>query len=514
MRMTSVSAATVRRSAHAGPGAGSVERAPVPLLVAGLVLLAVYLAATVRLALPRYFPGPGVTVGFAQMLGPDRAWVSFLYIAMAVLTFAWYGVAVATVWRHRDAVSSAVLVAFAVLFILVLAFMYPPTAMDVIHYHADARTFWVFGDNPLVVPPSAHPYPVGMSWADRPSAYGPFWSLLTGLVVLPTGDHFLAGLIGLKLLAGAFGLGCAWLVYRLAAQLRPGWERVALVLFLWNPFVLHRVAAGGHNDIVMAFFALLALERAQRRAWPAAFAALTLSVLVKYVSALLAPPLVLYAWWHAGSDARARLRALAPAVGVAALLTVLVYAPFWQGWETFATLREQLGSAQFLITSMPLLVQYRLLPLMPPEEAATMARVITTAVYLVLYLPLIWQARRDPVRLVTAGATVLFLYAVVAAGWFRPWYMLWTLPLMAALPGTWFTPLLLAVSFFANLPDLVEQYGMHWRWLAADSWRAVSAPVVLTFWPPLLVWYFGLLRFASWHFDVPRPGRPELETPA
>ncbi|MER3421406.1 MAG: hypothetical protein C4290_13185, partial [Chloroflexota bacterium] len=360
MSTSRVPAVRITPSSRAERGAGGLRRAPVPLLLAGLALLAVYLAATVRLALPRYFPGPGVTVGFTQMLGPDRAWVSFLYIAMAVLTFALYGVAVATVWRYRDAVSAAVLGTFAALFVLVLAFMYPPTAMDVIHYHADARTFWVYGDNPLVVPPSAHPYPVGMSWADRPSAYGPFWSLLTGLVVLPTGDHFLAGIVGLKLLAGAFGLGCAGLVYRLAARLRPGWERVALVLFAWNPFVLHRVAAGGHNDIVMAFFALLALERAQRRAWVTAFAALTLSVLVKYVSALLAPPLLLSAWWHAGGDARTRLRALAPAVGAAALLAVLIYAPFWQGWETFATLREQLGGARFLITSTPLLVQYRL----------------------------------------------------------------------------------------------------------------------------------------------------------
>ncbi len=510
MSATPVPAAAIRRRARPAPASAGLDRAPVPLVLAGLGLLVVYLAATVRLALPRYFPGPGVTVGFTQMLGPDRAWVSFLYIAMAVLTFALYGVAVITVWRSRDTVSPAVLVAFAALFVLVLAFMYPPTAMDLIHYHADARTFWVYGDNPLVVPPSAHPYPVGMSWADRPSAYGPFWSLLTGLVVLPTGDHFLAGLIGLKLLAGAFGLGCAWVVYRIAGRLRPGWERVALVLFAWNPFVLHRVAAGGHNDIVMAFFALLALERAQRRAWVTACTALALSVLVKYVSALLAPPLLLYAWQHAGGDARARLRALAPAVGVAALVTVLVYAPFWQGWDTFATVREQLGSAQFLITSIPLLVQYRLLPLMSPEDAAATARTLTTAIFLVLYLPLVWQARRDPVRLVTSSATALFLYAVVAAGWFRPWYMLWTLPLMAALPGTWFTPLLLAVSFFTNLPDLVEQYSMYWRWLAADSWRQVSAPVLLAFWPALLVWYFGLLRFASWHFDAPRRTCPEL----
>ena len=49
---------------------------------------------------------------------------------------------------------------------------------------ADARTYWLYGENPAVVPPTAHPddafRPFVWVWADEPSAYGPLWYQLWG----------------------------------------------------------------------------------------------------------------------------------------------------------------------------------------------------------------------------------------------------------------------------------------------------------------------------------------------
>ncbi|MFN8559339.1 MAG: hypothetical protein U0531_19045 [Dehalococcoidia bacterium] len=66
--------------------------------------------------------------------------------------------------------------------------MYPPTAVDLFHNQADARTLWVHGANPLIVPPSAHDYPIGISWANQPSPYGPIWNLLTVVPARLAGD--------------------------------------------------------------------------------------------------------------------------------------------------------------------------------------------------------------------------------------------------------------------------------------------------------------------------------------
>jgi hypothetical protein len=115
----------------------------------------------------------------------------------------------------------------------------------------------------------------------------------------------------------------------------------------------------------------------------------------------------------------------------------------------------------------------------------------------------VWQARRDYTRLVTCGFTAHFLYLLVAAAWFRPWYMLWPVALGALLPGTWFMALVLAIALFASFPDLVEQYRVHWGWINADFGRRLVAPVLVAFWPPFMVWCIGLFRFQSWHFDAP-----------
>lgn len=471
------------------------------LAICGLLLTAVYAAATLAIPLPDFFPGPGISLGFPQMLGDDWVRVSVQYTGVVIASFALYGAALAVVWGSRGRVPAVVLYGFPVLFVLVLAWMYPPTAVDMFHYQADARTFWVHGQNPLTVAPAANPYAIGISWAEQPSPYGPFWSLLTFVPALLPGDHYLAGLILFKLMAGGFLLGCAWLIARLVARTRPGWEAVALVLFAWNPFVLLRVAGNGHNDLVMMFFVLLALERAHRRNWTAVFPLLALSVLVKFVTALLGPMFLLYAWTHTPGTARERLRALAPGLGLAALVVVASYLPFWEGRDTFSTLKNQVSG--LMITSTPLLLQERLARGMAPDEATSRALLLTRLAFAALYLPLVWQARRDFGRLAACGVNALFLYLVIATAWFRPWYMLWPLALAALLPGTWYTTLFLAISFCCSFPDLVEQYRGNWDWLAAGYWRLLVAPIAVQFWVPVVVWLVGLTSFRSWHFDAP-----------
>ena len=164
---------------------------------------------------------------------------------------------------------------------------------------------------------------------------------------------------------------------------------------------------------------------------------------------------------------------------------------------------EQMNSAQLMITSTPLLIQARLASILSPEEATYRARLLTRLLFVFLYVPLLWQSRHDFNRLVACSFNALFLYLLVPATWFRPWYLLWPLALAALLPGTWFSVLLVVISFSASFPDLVEQYRYHVPWLR-DHWRALAAPVMVVFWPSLLAWYFGLLKFRSWHFDTRR----------
>ncbi|MDA1003566.1 MAG: glycosyltransferase family 39 protein [Chloroflexi bacterium] len=278
------------------PGRSPSPRRDAPALVlaaTGAALALLYAIATARLLLPDYFPSAGISLDWIKMLGPGRRFPAVALVAFVCAAFALYGVAVALVWRHSRRLPRVLLFGFPLVFAVALLLMYPPTAVDLFHYHADARTLWVFGENPLRVPPSRTDYPIGISWADQASPYGPAWSLLTVPLapLMAFGDHLLATLVAFKALAAASYLGCGWLIYRIVRRTRPRWALFAFVLFAWNPFVVVRTIGDGHNDLAMMFFALLALERAERRDWALAFPLIAISVLIKYTTALIVPPL-------------------------------------------------------------------------------------------------------------------------------------------------------------------------------------------------------------------------------
>ena len=483
--------------------ARAASRTGAALVASGTLLAVLYAAATLRIPLSRYFPEAGLTVDFVYMLGPGWKGATVQYVGLVVAAFALYGVALAAAWRTSGRLPRVVLFGFPVLFALALLAMYPPTAVDLFHYHADARTLWVHGSNPLTVPPSENPYPIGMSWANQASPYGPLWSLLTGFAVAPAGKNMLAGVLGLKVIAAASYLASAWFVYRIVARARPGQEALAVVLFAWNPFVVLRVVGNGHNDLVMMALALAAIERAQVRNWWLAFLALACSVLVKYASVLIAPSLLLFAWQHAGATPGRRLRALTGPLSLAGLTSIAIFVPFWEGLATFDTVR---GEAGRMITSTPLYLHVLLKG--SPASGSEAIGVVTAPLrlmFLGLAVALTWQARRDEDRLISSTFSLFFLYLLIAAAWFRPWYFLWPVALASLRPRSWLAMVLIAITFSGAFPDLVEQFRWHWSWL--DSYtKQTAAPILLAFVPPALLWLAGVAVFRSWHL-----GRPVTE---
>lgn len=474
----------------------------------GIALTGTYAVASAYIPLWRYFPGPGFSLGFPQLQGvplpqaPDAQWEdsAIEYAGLVVVTFSLYAIALLLV-RRRASLPRWLLFGFPVLFALALMPMYPPTAADMFHYHAMARVFWVFSANPLTTPASTFPYPIDISWEFLASPYGPLWSLLTLPAARLPGEHMLAGLLAFKTMAAVSYLGCAWVVWRLVGRIRPGHEAFALVLFAWNPFVVLRVVGNGHNDLWMMLFALLALERAERRAWTSSVALLTLSVLVKFSSALLGPPLLLYMWTHAGGSVTSRLGLFARCGAVAVAVAAWAYSPFWAGADTFDNLSQQ---ASMMITSTPQLIELWLRSRMVDQLAATdIARQVSFVLFGALYFPLTWQARKGFEGLVAACFGVLFAYLLVAAGWFRPWYLLWPVSILALRPGRRWALLLLTITFFGAFPDLVEQYRDHWPRI--DTWaKFIAAPIVVAFLAPALLWLVALVAEARGLHSTPR----------
>lgn len=399
----------------------------------GLGLEAVYLALTVRASLFDHVHGTPIDI--VSILGADTPGLLSFALPVAA-AFAGYGAALALARGLRSRRALALVLAFAAAHALTLAFMFPALALDIFHYIADARTLWIYHQNPLTVPPEAHPsgsvYPY-VAWYQQPSPYGPLWSMLT-ILPRPAGlGDVVPPVLAFKGLAIAFYLASAVLVYSLVQRMRPGLETFAVLFFLWNPLVLLEVAGNGHNDIVMTFLVLLALALAQRNRPGSAMFILLLSALIKFASLLLVPLLVLHSL-RVG-DRRARLWTIAGLLAGVAMV-VVAYAPFWEGLATLDTARNQAT----IVANSPAAVATRLLAhVVTLATAERIARGVFGSVFGLLYVGVLWWLwrRRRPFEFESALAamtTALFFYLAVAAFWFQPWYLVWLLPLAALLP--------------------------------------------------------------------------------
>lgn len=493
--------AAPRRSPEDGAMADAPQRtearprpsAPgVALMLAGLASAAIYLALTRRMSLQEYFPGPGVTIDFKDMLGEGPARTSaILYGAFAALLALWGG-AIFAAGRMRASGRTAVLVfAVPVLLVAVLASMYPPMASDFFHNLADGRLLWRDGANPMVTPPGAS-FPIGISFGDEPSAYGPLWYVLLAPPSLLGFDHYLTSLVLLKLWMGAFYLAAAVLTWLIARRLTPGREAAAVVLLAWNPFVVWRALGNGHNDVVMMAFTLAAVWAVAERRWAWAPVALAASVLVKYTTLLAAPALVVYVLRLPAGERRAAAFGLARGTLAALALSAAIFAPFWEGPDTFDQLREQ---GDRVITSTPLLLEQQLGDRLDlaAARAHDIARWSGTALFAAVAAALLWRQRAGVLALIAAAALTLLAFNLIAAGWFRPWYFLWVAMLTPLLPGRWWLALTIAVAVGGLLPDVIEQYRNNIDALDGHLFALLALPVGAAFLPPLVVWVAALL---------------------
>ena len=386
----------------------------------------------------------------------------------------------AALWLARGVAGRAALslvLGGTVLFSLTLLPTNPVGAHDVYHNVADARTLWVYGDNPTVVPPNAHPddpfFPHVPAWQDYPSVYGPLWYVLSGAPLPLAGDRLWPNVLGQKALTALFLLGTTALAMLTAARLRPGTAVAAGVLVGWNPLLQFETAGNAHNDVVMVCFALAALYALTRRWWPAVFPLLALAVAVKHVLVLLGP--VLLVWLLCRRDVPRRRVALSLALG--AVVGAAVYAPFLADADTLAGFRRE--ADDFHITSSPgaLLHTWLWMRLhLDLAQAATVMKVVLISPYLAAYVLLLRRIARngDLTALVRTAFWALFLFLLVVKWWFWPWYLLWLAPVAALLPGS--RPALLAVVFSATAMLMYVPY----EWLLYEDRLLLHGAITAT----------------------------------
>jgi hypothetical protein len=424
----------------------------------------------------------------ATALGTDG--IGALRFAVPVLV-AFAGFA-AAVWLARGLSgrsATALVLGGTVLLSATLIPINPVGAQDIYHNIADARTLWIRGDNPTVLPPNAYPddrfYPNVTAWQDFPSVYGPVWYGVSALTVPIAGDDLWSNVIGQKIITALFLLGATAMTMVTAGRIRPGAAIAAGVMVGWNPLMQFETAGNAHNDVVMVFFALAALYAVTRRWWLAVFPLLALSVAAKYVLILLGP--ILLVWLLRRHDVPRRQIVYSLLLG--ALTAAAVYLPFFAGADTLDSFRRQ---SAFNTSSPSALLDALLIQFSGLDEVESLkvTKLIVMPLYFVSYAVLLWRIRRDAgvVSLVRTSFWGVFLLLVIATWWYWPWYLVFLVPFGALLPGS--RPALIGAVFAgASMLMYVPYFWLLWGdWIvhhASTAGVAFLLPVLLALVPLL-----------------------------
>ena len=268
---------------------------------AGLYALLPGIAAGLTLAEPTFagevFPWVRIVTKSALVALTDAGshpGAALRFLALCAGLFAVYAVAFRAVKGVQSRAVEASVFGAGALFLVLLLCAPVMLSTDVYAYAIYGRVFAIYGASPYAqTAPITHADPFmplfGIEYMS--SWYGPLWTLVSAGLAWLGGDRVGLTALLFRGLAVASALGAAALLWSHLRRTAPERAAQGLVLFLWNPLLVIETGLSGHNDAFMLALVLLGVWLHLRGWKVAAVVAITLSVLVKF---LTGPVLALY----------------------------------------------------------------------------------------------------------------------------------------------------------------------------------------------------------------------------
>lgn len=456
------------------------------LVTAGITLVIYAGAFGLPFFLGNHYAVPQLT--WVSMVG-YRLDLGVLYTLVIVALFALYYLGYRALRAHQALPVWAVYLP-PVAFALVLLAIYPPDGWDLFLYISQGRLFAVHGLNPFLVTPqdaSADPFFSYSSWWPYPSTYGPVWQMTASLLSILGGQSLWLSMVVFKVAVTAFFFGAVVLVYLILRQHRPEVRHAGAYLLAWNPLLLFEIAGNGHNDIVMVFFALLAIYLlAQKRfVWPLPMVAI--SALVKYSSVVLIPGILVFLWSF-GKSLRQRLLWTAGGIGLSAIAVLLFARPFGMAYSLFALF----GLEELYRSSIATVLYLSLQGNFPQYEATNITKGLVFLglgiACLVELVRLARTARPGALESLLDFSYQVTFFFLVFIPRFHPWFVVWLMGLGVLLVATEQMKRAILLSFTAFLSHIVYYFigGIYADRINNFTLESIGAALV--FGPPLFYW--------------------------
>lgn len=270
-------------------------------------------------------------------------------------------------------------------------------------------------------------------WGEAPTPYGPAFLVIERFVASMSGGSALTAAIIFRMTSIVGVALAAWGISSISRHHGIP-DLPALWLGVMNPLVIMHFVAGAHNDALMVGFICAGFALALRRHWVVGTVLITLGLGIKPVAVVALPFIAFIAagtrsgWWQ-------RIQFFIR-VGITSVITLLGLAtvshvsPF--GWipalSTPGTVQSWLSPA----TAIGMLWGDSMNLIGFGEHTQTtvgITRAIGTALMVIV---MVWLVLKPSKRSATRGAAFCFVALVTFGPVVQPWYLLWSIPLLAA----------------------------------------------------------------------------------
>lgn len=270
-------------------------------------------------------------------------------------------------------------------------------------------------------------------WAESPTPYGPTWLLAASWVAQFAHPNATLAAVLLRLVVVVGVVLIVWWLPLLAREHGIDATR-ALWLGALNPLVLMHFVSGAHNDALMTGLIVTGLALGSRGQCAWGVALIALAVTVKPAALVVLPFAgLLWAGRDAGWPRRLRAWALTLVVTACVVVSAMLVANAGAGllqaaFGTPSAVLTWLSPATALGQSLGLAATA--LGLTPdPSGILTVVRALGAVAAVVLIVVL---ALRPEGRMPARSAGIALLAIVVLGPVVQPWYLLWSLPVLAA----------------------------------------------------------------------------------
>jgi hypothetical protein len=362
-------------------------------------------------------------------------------------------------------------------------------------------------------------------WSNVPSAYGPVWVYLSGLLSLIFGDHPLPYFYIYRLIALTCHILNIVLIGQILRKLGRSERIITLGMFLyaWNPLMLFEGPLGAHNDVFMStlmLWGLLLCLRADQRGftklknyWPG-LVVLTLAVLVKFTSIpLIIFFLLVLAARTLGSPQTpvrampwiAAIKNVLIAGAIFVVLVVLAYLPYWIGHsigaivQSFGAPPSSSGAQNSLMRVAINLINAGgasggIVNLLASRKFWSLIDALAIGIAVLVGA---WYAWRSPsLRTLILGSLATMTIILLVTPWFYSWYVVWLIalvPLALAFPNGRFIKALLAFCLTFSATAFVTYISV--AFLHTNGYQ-LAVRYLLMIVPPIVI-AIGVYIFSS-----------------